>query len=155
MTASTRSKSVLVRISFKSTALRRHCPVEPTTVRHGLCLSRRPLLCDTHVATPLRRAGRVRPEIEPGLVCLWRWWGFKKVGDRAAVHQVGSDEPGKGKRACNDFGGVVSQAQQQEGDQRDRDLNADGVFGGSEEVADLQSLLDPSKEQLDRPSSLV
>src|SRR5262249_59121624 len=96
-----------------------------------------------------------RPEIEPGLVCLWRWWGFKKVGDRAAVHQVGSDEPGKGKRACNDFGGVVSQAQQQEGDQRDRDLNADGVFGGSEEVADLQSLLDPSKEQLDRPSSLV
>jgi len=51
------------------------------------------------------------------------------------------------KRTFHDGVGVVSQAQQQEGDQGNRDLNTDGIFGGSEEVGDLQGLLDPSKER--------
>ena len=71
------------------------------------------------------------------------------------MHQVCSQEPCEGERAGHDPVGVVSQPQQQEGDQRDGDLNANGVFGGSQEVADLQGLFDPSKEQLDGPSTLV
>ncbi len=80
---------------------------------------------------------------------------LEKFGDGAPIHQVSSNEPCEGERACNDPVGIVGQAQQQEDDQRDRDLNPDGIFRCSEEVADLQGLLDPSKEQLDRPSTLV
>src|SRR6266480_4618195 len=46
-------------------------------------------------------------------------------------------------------------AQQQKCDQRNRNLNANGVLGGSEKMADFQDLLDPSEEQLDRPATFV
>jgi hypothetical protein len=36
------------------------------------------------------------------------------------MHQVCADEPGESERACHDFIGVVGQAEQQKGDQRDR-----------------------------------
>ena len=71
------------------------------------------------------------------------------------MQQVGSDEPCEGDGTFYDLVGVVSQPQQQEGDQRNRDLNANGIFRGSQEVADLQGLFDPAKEQLDGPSALV
>jgi len=51
--------------------------------------------------------------------------------------------------------GFVRQAQQHEGDERDDDLRPHRVLGGSEEVADLEGLFDPSEEQLDRPAALV
>src|SRR6202163_5092643 len=94
-------------------------------------------------------------EVKSGLLWLGEWRSLEKFADRAPVHQVGADEPGEGERAFYDLVGVVSQPQQQEGDQRDRDLNANGVFGGSQEVDDLQGLFDPAKEQLDGPSTLV
>ena len=49
----------------------------------------------------------------------------------------------------------LSHPQQQKSDQRDGDLDADGVFAGAEEAADLEDLLDPAEEQLDRPAALV
>src|SRR5271165_2855398 len=64
-------------------------------------------------------------EVEPRVVWLrlWRW--VEKLAERAALHQVGFDQPGEGERALDDLVGVVSQAQQQEGDQGDGDLDAD------------------------------
>ena len=67
------------------------------------------------------------------------------------MHQVCADEPGEGERTLHNSIGILSQAQQHKGDERHGDLNANGVLGGSEEVADFQGLLDPSKEQLDTP----
>jgi hypothetical protein len=75
--------------------------------------------------------------------------------DWSAMHEICSDEPGKGERALDNSAGMVGEAQQQKGEQRDRDLNSNGIFGGSEEVADLQRLLDLSKEQFDSPSAPV
>ena len=51
--------------------------------------------------------------------------------------------------------GCLSQAQEKERDESDSDLNAHGILGRSEEVADFEGVLDPAKEQLDLPSALV
>src|SRR5260370_18054017 len=131
--------------------------VKRTDVWHGVCLSCRLLhgSISTNISASLRRTGCVWSEVKSGLLWLGGWGGLEKFSDRAPMHQVGSDEAGEGEWACDDFIGVVSQTQEQKGGQRDRDLNANGVFGSSQEVADLQGLLDPSKEQLDGPSTLV
>ncbi len=50
---------------------------------------------------------------------------------------------------------VLGHTQEQEGDEDDGDLDAYGVLGGAEEMADFQGLLDPAEEQFDRPASLV
>src|SRR5258708_35387289 len=50
---------------------------------------------------------------------------------------------------------VSCEAEQEEGDERDGDLDADGVLGGAEEAGDLQGLLDPAEEQLYRPAPLI
>src|SRR6202158_4919006 len=135
----------------------RHARACPTAVWHGVCLSCRLLhgSISTNISAPLRRTGFVWSEVKSGLLWLGGWGGLEKFSDRAPMHQVGSDEAGEGEWACDDFIGVMSQTQQLKGDQRDRDLNANGVFGSSQEVADFQGLLEPSKEQLDGPSTLV
>src|ERR1700687_4651391 len=109
---------------------------EPTAVWHGVCLSCRLLhgSISTNISAPLRRTGFVWSEVKSGLLWLGGWGGLEKFSDRAPMHQVGSDEAGEGEWACVDFIGVMSQTQQQKGDQRDRDLNANGVFGSSQEV---------------------
>src|SRR5258708_1954484 len=84
------------------------------------------------------------PKSNWGLLWLGCRWGFEKFRDRPPMHQIGTDEPREGERTCDDFVGLMGEAQQQESDQCDRDLNAHGVFGGSEEVSDLQGLLDPA-----------
>src|SRR5260370_31441029 len=130
---------------------------KPTAVWHGVCLSWRLPDGDvsTNIAAPWRGAGCMWSEVKSGLSWLRGWRSLEKLGDRAPMHQVGLDEPGEGERACHDSIGVVSQPQQQEGDQCDRDLNANGVFGGSQEVANFQGLFDPAKKQFDRPATLV
>jgi hypothetical protein len=95
-------------------------------------------------------------EGEHGLRSRVRWRrGFQQVGNRPAMHEVGADEPRKGERARHDPAGLMRQTQQQEGDQRGDDLNPNRILGGAEEVGNLQSVLDPAKEQLDVPSALV
>jgi hypothetical protein len=49
----------------------------------------------------------------------------------------------------------MSYLDEQISDQRDSDLNSNGVLDGAEEVPDLQRLFDPAEEQLDRPAALV
>ncbi len=70
------------------------------------------------------------------------------------MHEVAADEAREGERAVDDPIVLVGEPQQYEGDERDRDLDADGILGGSEEVTDFQGLFDPSKEQLDGPYTL-
>src|SRR5215467_7693055 len=103
----------------------------------------------------MRRPCGGQPKIKLRLLWLRFWWWFEKFRDRPPVHQIGPDEPGEGERAHNDFVGLMGEAQQQESDQCDSDLDTHGIFGGSEEVSDLQGLLDPAEEQLDGPPALV
>src|SRR5260221_662538 len=66
------------------------------------------------------------------------------------------DWRGGGERALKHvFVSFVREAQQQKGNQRDRDLDPNGVLGRPHEVVDFQGLLDPPEEQFDSPSSLV
>jgi hypothetical protein len=53
------------------------------------------------------------------------------------MHQVGTDQPGESERAVNDPIGIMRQAQQQKRNQRDHNLNANGVLGGPQKVADF------------------
>ena len=112
----------------------------------------------TTCAATLSRSGSGQPEIECGSVVVWDLaagdiWRSSAIGRRCM--RFARMSLAKASGLCDDFVGVMRQAQQQKGDQRNRDLNANGVLGGSEEVADFQGLFDPSKEQLDGPSALV
>src|SRR4030088_1937534 len=91
-----------------------------TVVWHGPCLSCRVLRGEVsaNIAAPSRGAGCMWSEVKSGLLWLGGWRSLEKFADRAPVHQVGADEPGEGERAFYDLVGVVSQPQQQEGDQR-------------------------------------
>ena len=61
----------------------------------------------------------------------------EKFRDGSPLDQIVPDQAGEGERACNDFVGIVGQTQQHEGDQSNRDLDANCIFGSSQEVADL------------------
>jgi hypothetical protein len=52
-------------------------------------------------------------------------------------------------------GGVMQDAQQHKGDQRDIDLGAHGVFAATEKAADVEVLLEPFEQQFDVPALLV
>src|SRR5258708_25192579 len=107
----------------------RHARPCATGVWHGLCLSCRLPHggINTNIAAPLRRTGCVWSEVKSGLLWLGGWRSLEKLSDRAPMHQVCAQELCEGEWAGHDPVGVVSQPQQQEGDQRDSDLNANGV----------------------------
>ena len=92
----------------------------------------------------VRLAGGVSVEGETGLARFGSWRGGSShpLVEGATLHEIGPDQPGEGERAFDDAVGVMRQAQQQEGDERDDDLGAHRVLGGSEEVADLEGLFD-------------
>ena len=69
----------------------------------------------------------------------------------AFVHQIGANEASKSEWAGHCLLGCLRQAQQQKGNQRDSDLNANGVLRGAEKTADFEGLLDPAEEQFDGP----
>ena len=52
-------------------------------------------------------------------------------------------------------GGGLQQAQQHEGDRRDIDLDADGVFAAPEKAADFEVLLEPFEQELDLPTLFI
>jgi hypothetical protein len=82
-------------------------------------------------------------------------WVADEAVDASSVHEVGTHEAGELEGAWNGLLVILSPAQEQEGDEGDGDLDAHGVLGGSEEVADFECLLDPAEEQLDGPTALV
>jgi hypothetical protein len=69
------------------------------------------------------------------------------------MHEVGANEARERERAVGDFGCVMRQPQQKKGDERDGDLDANGVLRRTDEMLDPQGLLNPAKEQLDRPAA--
>src|SRR6267142_4834735 len=77
---------------------------------------------------------------------LWIWCKVQQAVDTSSVHQVGAHPPGESERRLHCRLSGLGETQQQESDQRHGDLDADGVFAGSEEMADLQGLLDPAEE---------
>ena len=84
-----------------------------------------------------------------------RRFRVEQAVERSAMHQVEPHQAGEGERAGDGALSSLSQPQQQKSDQRDGDLDAHGVFAGAEEAADLEGLLDPAEEQLDRPATFV
>src|ERR1700722_17679230 len=83
------------------------------------------------------------------------WLAVEQGIEAASLHQVDAHEASEGERAGDGFLRGLRQAQQEEGDERDGDLGAYGVVRGAQEAGDLKGLLDPAKEQLDRPAALV
>lgn len=104
-----------------------------------------------------RLSGSGRVPLEPQLSRIERRrrLDLEQVVEAPAVHQIGADEPGEGERAGDRVLRCLGHAQQQKGDQGDGDLDAYGVFAGADKAVDLEALLDPAKEQLDRPAALV
>src|SRR6266853_5330088 len=107
--------------------------------------------------TSPRLSGLAEVPLECELVGVEKGWGFgfQEAVETSAVYQIGADKTGEGEWAGDGFLCGLSQLQQQEGDQGDGDLDADGVFAGAEEAGDFEGLLDPAKEQLDRPAPFV
>jgi len=113
---------------------------KPTAVRHEFCLCGEPLFLAFRAcnAAPMCGSRCLLLEVESWLLRRWCWRWFEQVCDGPPLHQVGSDQPREREWALDDFVGVMSQAQQHEGDHRDGDLDADGIFRGSQEVGDFQ-----------------
>jgi hypothetical protein len=82
-------------------------------------------------------------------------FGLEQTIDGPAVHQIGADQTGEDERAVDDFLSGLRETQQQEGDEGNGNLDAHGILARTEKSADLEDLLDPTKEQLDRPAPLV
>ncbi len=80
--------------------------------------------------------------------------GVKEAVEAPAMHQIGADETGEGEWAGDGFLCGLRHAQQQEGDQGNGDMDGDGIFAGAEEAADVEDLLDPAEEQLDRDAEI-
>jgi hypothetical protein len=70
------------------------------------------------------------------------------------MHEIGAHQAGELERAGYGVLRRLREAQEQEGDQRNRDLNAHSVLAEPDEVLDAQRLLDPTEEQLDIPYRL-
>ena len=90
-------------------------------------------------ATTVRGSGREDREVQFLLLeMVWRqrWW-FEKPSDRSPVRKVRLYEFGERALACDDSVSFLSQTQQQKGNEGDDDLNANGVFCGSNKVIDL------------------
>ncbi len=77
--------------------------------------------------------------------CLVDFFWLKEPVDALSVHETGPDETCKGERALHGLLRFLGEAQQQKGDQSDRDLDAYGVLAGAEEVPDFQGLLEPAE----------
>src|ERR1700730_10696424 len=94
---------------------------------------------------------------------MWRsqaWRSGRGFGGLAQLEwaeqaglEAGEQQGGAGLEAAG--GGLVQDAQQHEGDQRDVDLDAYGVFAAPEKAADFEVLLQPFEQQLDLPALLV
>lgn|SRR5687767_8196961 len=86
---------------------------------------------------------------------LWRWW-IEEFLDGFAVQEMTSDEIGDRVQAdASGKHGLLSDSDQQEGDQGRDDLKLDGILRGTQELLDPEVLLDPFEEQLDLPAGLI
>src|SRR5207248_1310014 len=75
--------------------------------------------------------------------------------ERAKEAEFEADEEQRGGVFERAGRGLMQDAQQQEGDQRNIDLDANGVFAAAQKAADLKVLLEPLEQELDVPALLV
>jgi PAS domain S-box-containing protein len=75
-----------------------------------------------------------------------RLWRLEEPIDRTPVHEICAHETGEFEWAAHGLLCGLSYAQEEETDQGDRDLDADGVLGDAHETLDPQGLLDPTEE---------
>src|SRR5258708_4313195 len=80
-------------------------------------------------------------------------FGLEEAVDAPAVHEIDADQSGEGAGTLDAFLHGLGEAQHQEGDERDRDLDAHGILGSADEARDSEGLLDPAEEQFDGPAS--
>src|SRR5260370_16831374 len=79
------------------------------------------------------------PKSNWGLLWLGCRWGFEKFRDRPPMHQIGTDEPREGERTCDDFVGLMGEAQQQQSHQFDLYPNPLCLFDGPTTIITLPS----------------
>src|SRR5712671_5178441 len=82
------------------------------------------------------------------------WWLFNGA-DLAAVEQALSDEVGKSEDWNRDAVGALGDPQQRIGDHCGEELQPDCIIIVSEELADLEVLLDPAEQEFDLPAAFV
>ena len=83
------------------------------------------------------------------------WWRPFDRGDGSTGEQELADEFGQPERKHLDAVGAGGDAQQQVGNHCSKDLQADCIIVVAKEVADIEVLLDPAKQQFNLPTALV
>lgn len=84
----------------------------------------------------------------------WRRWRVEALR-RSVVHELGFHRPRESQQATCKPLRMMHHSQDEIIDARDRDLDAQGILAGAEEVLDFDVLLKPVEEQLDLPARLV
>src|SRR5436190_23215227 len=95
------------------------------------------------------RVGRAQRRGSGGRGCMLA------EAERAKEAEFEAGEEQRGAVPEGAGGGLMQDAQQQKGDQRDIDLDAHGVLAAAEKAADLEVLLEPFEQQLDVPALFV
>src|SRR6516162_11577023 len=87
------------------------------------------------------------------------WFGrrgcVRMEAERATEAEFEAGEEQRGAVLERAGRGLLQDAQQQKGDQRDIDLGAHGVLAAADKAADLEVLLEPLEQQLDLPALFV
>jgi hypothetical protein len=89
------------------------------------------------------------------LVFWLRWVWLKQPVDALSMHEICAHQSGEGERTFDGFLRSMGKAEDQLGDQRYGDLDAYGIEGRTDQVANSEGLLNPAEEQLDGPAALV
>jgi hypothetical protein len=71
------------------------------------------------------------------------------------MDEIDAHETGEGEWALWDADSHLSEAQQEEGDQRNGDLNPHRVLSDAKEAANAQGLFDSAEEEFDSPATLI
>src|SRR6266853_6558077 len=85
----------------------------------------------------------------------WKSWLLTEPGEVFAMHQVDPHESNEFEEAVLCLRHLLQQVKEQKGDQCHGDLNAHGILGATDEMRDLQGLLQQPEEQFNLPTSLV
>src|SRR6266436_2077403 len=104
-----------------------------------------------------RLSGSCIPPVygELARVNRWKSWLLTEQGEVFAMHQVDPHESNEFEEAVLCLRHLLQQVKEQKGDQCHGDLNAHGILGATDEMRDLQGLLQQPEEQVDLPTSLV
>src|SRR5437879_9067072 len=105
------------------------------------------------------KSGIAEPQLVGGELWFALTWIDRRrlvdCGDRPSREQELRDEFGEAQYRYFHAVHARRDAQQQIGDHRGEDLQADSVVVGTEEFTDIEMLLDPAEQQFNLPAALV